>query len=224
MTLSTLFNRCVRRDYSTTSAHADYAFDRIGTHLIIYFQDSDGAVDWFHNLNFPVAAYRRDGETAWYAHRGFLKVWSSLIPHVQSPIEDPLVEDITVVGYSHGAALAVFCHEYAWYRRSDLRERLRGYGFGCPRVLWGRVSEELAVRWKNFTVIRNRPDIVTYVPPRILGYRHVGAMLEIGEPGKYSAVDAHRAKNIRRELWTYEMEGRPLPKMQDESEKNAKSY
>ena len=222
MTLSTLFTRCVRRDYITTPTRADYAFDLVSENLTIYLQDSDGAVDWLRNLNFPAAAYRRNGKTAWYAHRGFLKAWNSLIPYVQPQIDDPSVKKITVVGYSHGAALAVFCHEYVWYRRPDLRETLTGYGFGCPRVLWGCVSEDVAERWEHFTVIRNLPDIVTHVPPKLLGYRHVGTMMEIGEAGKYSAVDAHRAQNIRRELWAYENGEVTSRKMQGAAEKIAK--
>ena len=224
MTLSALFSRCVRRDYITTPSRADYAYDRVGDHLLIYFQDSDGIVDWVNNLNFPAAAYRRDGRTVWYAHRGFLMVWESLIPRIAPLVTDRTVRKITVVGYSHGAALAVFCHEYVWYYRPDLRGSLEGYSFGCPRVLWGRVSDELGARWKNFTVIRNLQDIVTHVPPRILGYKHVGRMVEIGEAGKYSDVDAHRAENIRRELWAYEQEREKRfdRKMQDTDEKIAK--
>ena len=219
MTLSALFARCVRRDYMSTSAHADYAFDLVGDHLTIYFQDSDGAVDWLSNLNFIAAPYRRDGRSDWYAHRGFLKVWNSLIPHIQPIIDDPSLQSITVVGYSHGAALAVFCHEYIWCRRPDLRETLSGYGFGCPRVLWGHVSEGVLERWNHFTVIRNLPDLVTYVPPGFLGYKHVGIVVEIGEAGKYSAVDAHRAKNIRRELQVYERKNGRHGKLQDVNEK-----
>lgn len=219
--LTTLFSRCVRRTYIHTPTHADYAYDRIQKHLILYFQDSDGTIDWLHNLDFPAVAYRRNGKINWYAHRGFLRVWESLIPRVSPLVTDKSLEKITIVGYSHGAALAVLCHEYVWYHRPNLRESLTGYGFGCPRVLWGHVTDELSQRWDRFTVIRNRKDIVTYVPPAFLGYHHVGHLLEIGEAGKYSAVDAHRAKNILRELWNYEQYEK-LSKMQAYHEKIAK--
>lgn len=204
MTLSKLFSRCVHHTYTTAPDSVDYALDRVGSHMYIYFEASDGVVDWLRNLDFPAAAYSRNGKTAWYAHRGFLTAWKSLIPRIKPLVTDPTVKQATVVGYSHGAALAVFCHEYVWYHRPDLRDRLDGYGFGCPRVLWGRRPSEITERWARFTVIRNLDDIVTHVPPRVLGYFHVGQMLEIGEAGKYSAVDAHRPENIRRELWVYE--------------------
>ncbi len=223
MTLSALFARCVNRSYIHTPTSADYAYDRVGNHLYIYFQDSDGVVDWIRNLDFPAAAYRRDGKTVWYAHRGFLEVWRTLIPRVEPLFSDPSVKRVTVVGYSHGAALAVFCHEYVWYHRPNLRDSLEGYGFGCPRVLWGKSVSDLRARWERFTVIRNLDDIVTHVPPRVWGYYHVGKMLEIGEAGKYSAVDAHRAEAIRRELRVYERDGGEVSSnMKDAGKKIAK--
>jgi hypothetical protein len=53
-----------------------------------------------------------------------------------------------VVGYSHGGALAAFCHECVWFHRPDLREKgLLGYGFEAPRIYAGfKVKKELAQR------------------------------------------------------------------------------
>ncbi|MBQ2293894.1 MAG: hypothetical protein II258_00815 [Spirochaetales bacterium] len=53
-------------------------------------------------------------------------------------------------------------------------------------------------------MVRNIEDVVTHLPPAALGYRHVGKMLEIGAKGRYSDVDAHKAKNIEKELLKYE--------------------
>ena len=144
------------------------------------------------------------GDGCWFAHRGFLRVWRAVEPHLAPTIADRSIRKIIIVGYSHGAALAVFCHEYVWYHRADLRKRLRGYGFGCPRVVWGMLPRELKDRWQGFTVVRNIEDVVTHLPPAALGYRHVGKMLEIGAKGRYSDVDAHKAKNIEKELLNYE--------------------
>lgn len=204
MTLSKLFSRCVNRSYIRTPDGADYGYDLVNGHLFIYFQDSDGTMDWIRNLDFPASANSREGKKEWYAHRGFLNLWKTLIPRISPLIFAPKILSITVVGYSHGAALAVLCYEYIWYHRPELRLTLTGYGFGCPRVVWGKITNDIAKRWSGFTVIRNREDIVTHLPPSILGYKHVGSMLEIGEKGKYSAIDAHRSQNIARELLLYE--------------------
>lgn len=200
MTLSSMFLRCISRSYLRAPGQIDYAIDLIGDHLYIYFQDSDGALDWIRNFNFLATAVRRIREPVWYAHRGFLAAWRSVENKILPMISDESVRRITVVGYSHGAALALLCHEAVWYHRPDLRMTSEGYGFGCPRVLWGRPPQDISARWRKFTVIRNVDDIVTHVPPRVLGYVHVGKMLTVGTAGKYSAVDAHRPQSILKEL------------------------
>lgn len=209
MRYSTLFYHCLHADYIQVDGHADYALERHGPVLYLYFEASDGITDWRSNLNFPAKPYRRMGKTGFLVHRGFLRVWQAIEPHLAGVIEDPTVRRVVIVGYSHGAAVAALCHEYVWYHRPDLRERLEGYGFGSPRVFWGLPSPACRRRWANFTVIRNIDDIVTHVPPAFLGFSHVGQMVEIGERGRYSRIDAHRPENILAELYREERADHP---------------
>lgn len=204
MQLSKLFERCLKVPYIHIENAADYAAERMGSTLYLYFEASNGAIDWKNNLDFPAKPYKRMEKTLWFAHRGFLKVWKSAENHIAAEIRDETVKRVVVVGYSHGAALAVFCHEYIWFHRPDLRSGLTGYGFGCPRVIWGVLPSSVRTRWKNFTVIRNIDDLVTHLPPALLGYTHVGKILKIGDRGCYSSIDAHRPENIRQELHDYE--------------------
>ena len=116
-------------------------------------------------------------------------------------IQNPGVHRVSIVGYSHGGALAMLCHEYVWFHRPDLRDRITGYGFGAPRVYWGFwIPTALRERWRDFTVVRNRGDIVTHLPPEMGGYRHVGRLWEIGKRGVYGGIAAHRPENYTREL------------------------
>jgi len=199
MRIDMLFEKCISANYTHVENAGDYAVEKIGADLYIYLERSDGSEDWRNNLNFPRRAYERMGKTVWYAHRGFLKVWKSIEKYIADAVFDPDVKRITVVGYSHGGALAVLCHEYVYFNRPDLRKSLFGYGFGAPRVIW-KPSAEIAERWDNFTVVRNPDDAVTYLPPEFLGYRHMGAMLNISKKGSYSPIDAHREENILKEL------------------------
>ncbi len=205
MQLSQLFRRCVERTYVHVENAADYALDRVGGTLYIYLQASDGLTDWKNNLDFPARPYRSGGKP-WWAHRGFVRVWKSVEEHIKKDVLDSTVKQVVVVGYSHGAALAVLCHEYVWYNRPDLRDTLEGYGFGCPRVFWGVRRPSLLRRWERFLVVRNVDDVVTHVPPAFLGFSHVGSLLEIGARGLYSPVDAHRPENILAELLRAEVE------------------
>lgn len=196
--------QCIRIRYLQTGVSANYAWKRDKDTLYIFFEKSNGSNDWKHNLDFPAKPYKRMGKTVWFAHRGFLKVWKEIEPVLADIVADTSVQRVIIAGYSHGAALALLCHEYVWYWRPDLRYALKGYGFACPRVFWGIRFADLKVRWNTFTVIRNLNDIVTHLPPRILGYSHMGNILEIGEKKKYSSVEAHYAENILTELRAYE--------------------
>ena len=200
MRLLDLFERCLYAPYVSLDNDADVALEQEGNELYIFLESSDGREDWRNNFDFPAKAYKRQGRTVFFAHRGFLKVWRTVEEYVSFAVSEYDVEGITTVGFSHGGALAVLCHEYVWYHRPDLRERIKGYGFGCPRVIWGAPAADVLARWERFTVVRNLDDAITHLPPKALGYTHVGRMLEIGERGKYSGIDAHRPENIRVEL------------------------
>ena len=206
MRWSELFKKCISMPYITVENGASFAAERLGSALYLYFEQSRGTTDWRNNLDFPAKPYQRENDALWYAHRGFLRVWKSAEEQVAPELRDPCVRKLVIAGYSHGAALAVPCHEYAWYYRPDLRPRMAGYGFGCPRVVWGILPPKVKRRWARFTVVRNLGDPVTSLPPCLLGYTHVGRMLEIGARGRYEGVDAHRPENILKELQEYEAE------------------
>ncbi|MBE6656024.1 MAG: lipase family protein [Ruminococcaceae bacterium] len=204
MRLSKLFEECLREGYTHVENGGDFRLFRREGELYIFFAHSDGVLDWKNNLDFPAKASVREEAPHLFVHRGFLRVWMGVEKHVAPAIQDTRTKSITVVGYSHGAALAVLCYDYALRARPALQDKITGYGFGCPRVLWGIKTAAVRERFKRFTVIRNIDDIVTHVPPAALGYYHVGKMLEMGKKGKYSPVDAHRAENMLAELKSLE--------------------
>ena len=200
MDLYTLFLTCLRIPYSQIGVSANYAIKREGDILYLFFQSSEGKEDWKSNLDFPAKAYKRMGKTVWFAHRGFLKVWKEIEPMLAKDIADEAFQKIVITGFSHGAAIALLCHEYVWYHRPKLRQAIEGYGFGCPRVFWGLKNKRLKQRWENFVVIRNIDDLVTHLPPAFLGYTHVGELLKIGKKGKYTPIEAQFPENILKEL------------------------
>lgn len=202
-----LFNLCLDADYVNVEESGSFSLVPDGERLYVLFEKSNGVVDWENNLDFSavihsvsegdntvaVAPYK-NMEERWYCHGGFLRVWKSILPYIEGALLDLDFREIICVGYSHGAALSLLCHEYLWYNRHDLRGAVFSFGFGCPRVIFGSVPKERE-RWGDFYVIRNIDDLVTHLPPRILGYRQVGRLVEIGGRGRYSRVDAHRAEN-----------------------------
>ena len=188
--LSELFRKCDHGiKYQTVGNDVNYAFeeDAETRTLTIYFQGSSSTTDWVRNFLFKKKPYK-DMKVAYRVHRGFLAAWKE----VEDIIIDKILEKdtsllcnkwkhIIVVGYSHGGALAAFCHECVWFNRPDLRETgLEGYGFEAPRIYGGwHVKKSLQERWAKFTVIRNNNDLVTHCPPALFRFCHVGKILKI---------------------------------------------
>lgn len=208
-TLYELFDKCDRTiKYEEAEGEVNYQFEENGDELTIFFEPSNGKLDWKHNFQFAKKPYK-DMKTPYRVHRGFLKCWKA--------IEDVIIDKITecssdqlgkyrfkhifVVGYSHGAAIAMLCHECCWYHRSDIRESIKTIGFDGPRVYGGfHVKKQLKERWRNFVLIRNNKDIVTHVPPAIFGYTHVGSIYQIGKGKKYGSFKSHYQSRIKESL------------------------
>ena len=201
-----LFNICNKKSiYTTVGDEVDYAFLEDGSALYIYFEPSQDDEDWRANFAYWRKPYK-DMEISYRVHGGFLKCWKM----VQDIVIDKVMEKdeegnykwtrIVVVGYSHGGALAALCHECVWFNREDLREgdALMGYGFEAPRVYAGwYMPKALKERWKNFTVYRNKNDIVTHLPPVLFGFRHVGKMKKIGADSACGPILAHTRTWVR---------------------------
>lgn len=202
VSLTDIYQRCLNADYIHTKEDGDYALEREGDTLYILFQCTDSTADWISNFSFPAKPYKDMG-IKWYCHRGFLRVWKAIKPHLETAVKDSAVEKIVVVGYSHGAAIATLCHEYVWFNRPDLRENgLEGFGFGCPRCFFGwRIKKGLKERWKHFHPVRNANDLVTHVPFSIMGFRHVSRVVKLPktEPHerytRLSCINAHYPMN-----------------------------
>lgn len=125
--------------------------------------------DLLHDVDtWPVPAF---GNSV-LVHRGFKRalnsVWTAIDAALQA-IECPLF----YTGHSLGAALATL----AAMRRAPTAV----YTFGSPRVGDVRRSEKL----KHLPIYRvvHGKDIVTTVPPELLGFRHVGEERHIGASG-----------------------------------------
>lgn len=181
MKLTELFKKCLNAKYIPVEQDGDYGWELAGKRLYLFFQWSDEKRDWFNNFDFFPKKYGGVG-TEWYCHRGYLRVWESMKPSVRELLEKyaDKLDEVIVVGYSHGAALATIAFDWVWYNYPHLRERVIGYGFGAPRVYFGFMNKDLKARWRNFHPVRCARDIVTHVPFVCLGFRHVSEIVKVG--------------------------------------------
>lgn len=197
--LHDLFAECLARPYETVESAASFSIETDRGTLFLFFEPSNGREDWDNNLNFRIQPYD-NMHPVWYCHAGFLKVFKSVLPYIDPYISDPDIRRIVTVGYSHGGALAILCHEAIWFRRPDIRSHIKTFAYGAPRVLFAPIPREVKKRFGELYLIQNEGDLVTHLPPAVLGFRHVGNIINIGEIGTYNAIDAHRPESYLTEL------------------------
>ena len=198
-----LFKKCLNAEYIHTREDGDYSIEIENNTLFLLFECSDSKKDWINNFNFPMKPYKRMCDK-WYCHRGFLKVWKAMrdeieIKVAQIMLDHPEIEHIKCVGYSHGGPLSLLAMEDLIFIYGNMID-IKGYGFGSPRCVWGYLPKAVKERMKNFTVIRNIPDIVTHVPPVLFGFKHAGKLLKIGKHFKYFPIKAHYSSAYINEL------------------------
>ena len=194
-----LFEACLTAPYRHVEEDGRFYVMRENDRVTVFFEKSNGIEDWRNNFRFSARPYG-EMRDVWLCHRGFMRVFRALLSYLEEIFLDESVRHFRFVGYSHGAALAFLAHEYVTFHRPDMIDAVEGYGFGCPRVVAGYISPEFKKRMAGFTVVKNLDDLVTHLPPRIFGYRHVKKPYVIGKRGEYSMIDAHRDTSYRREL------------------------
>ena len=204
-----LFNECLISEYTTTAEGADVCFKRDSEALFIFFEKSDGLCDWINNLSFCAQAYGNSLHP-WKCHGGFLRVFKSVRAMIDHAITEQKTSSVTVVGYSHGAALAVLAHEYIWFNYPELRGSLKSIAYGCPRVIYGIPPSCVRNRWSRLLRVSHRGDLITHLPPAIFGFHHVGKLIRIGKP-MLSGIDAQRPESYLTSLKRVSLTDRLLP-------------
>ena len=182
MTDHDLFDRVLKGPWITAGDDVQYKLED----GLLYFQCSRGASDWRANFDFPVVPYR-DMKDKFRVHRGFLAKWKSVRDVIR-----PLPFH-TIVGFSHGAALAALAHED---RLFHLGVECTTTLFGCPRFLWmpSGVAQFAFVGVRRVSV---RGDIVTHLPPAFTGYRHTHRFRIVG-PWSIPRPQKHQPDEYRR--------------------------
>lgn len=168
------------------------------SHVVVAFRGTRGSADMLTDLKFRKTDFRAgpEGEAPGgrQVHRGFLgaldSVWDPLHRAVQRLAQARPQRPVFVCGHSLGAALATLA-----------ARRLQGHGqavagvylYGSPRVGNDAFCDDYnrVLRERTFQHV-NRSDIVTSVPPRWLGFRHVAGQARRFEgDGHRFSVQAH---------------------------------
>lgn len=111
-------------------------------------------------------------ETISRVHRGFKEEVDELWPMISVDLESKASRNKNVwfTGHSLGAAMTTImasrCED-----DPDMPHIQEIYTYGSPRVGWPKFVKSLSCKHNRWV---NNNDIVTTVPPRIMGYRHDG--------------------------------------------------
>lgn len=166
------------------------------THIVIAFRGTEptNIKDWLNNTKIRLTKGPFDTQV----HRGFLAalkhVWPQILAEVS--LQQNMGQSLWLTGHSLGAALALLCTAYFrdhGFKIGDpIDKPVNGtYLFGSPRVgdkdFEQKLEADAGSRIFRFV---NNNDMVTRVPPRSLGYSHVGKLLYFSEDGKSLEIDA----------------------------------
>ena len=187
MNLLKLFEDCAYNiHYEEVGKKVNYQFVEEEDTLYIYFQCSNGIIDWIRNFLFKKKVY---GE--FKVHRGFLSAYNEVRDIILDKVYSKIYKHVIIVGYSHGGALCTLAVEDIAYHFPQLD--VKGYAFESPRCV--SAKKELRERWKDLIVIRNGSDLITHLPPKLFGFCDLGKMTKI--KGDASLVKKHIPKCIK---------------------------
>ena len=127
----------------------------------------------FNDVKADLRAMPVVAETVSRVHKGFKAEVDELWPMVCDDLTAIMpTQKLWFCGHSLGAAMATIMASRCFYYAS-VPDPVELYTYGSPRVGWKGYVVHLGVvhhRWKN------NNDIVTTVPPTLLGYKHHGEM------------------------------------------------
>ena len=141
--------------------------------VILTFRGTEANVirDWLTDLQASFS-YNPTGKV----HSGFKRalntIWSDVMIRIEQFLDNG--QTFWVTGHSLGGALATLTVDRLLRKGFAVQGM---YTFGQPRTGNKKFSQEFDRRFKHrsFRFVNNE-DIVTRVPPRFLGYRHIGCV------------------------------------------------
>jgi predicted lipase len=161
-------------------SNIEYFLRRGKDTLQITFRGTDSPRNWKTDLTFwkKTIPYN-NADSKIRVHTGFINAYKRR--GVRDKILSSIGDDthyVKISGHSMGAALAVLCAVDIQFNFPD--RDIQVFLFGCPRIGNKAFMLSYNKRVEKTVSIENGNDIVTKLPFAFMGYRHVGAKLNIG--------------------------------------------
>lgn len=157
---------------------------------VVVFRGTE--VHEWNDIAADVNALTALAETVGKVHRGFKTEVDDVWPHIEKALEKN-TKPIWFCGHSLGGAMATICAGRCML--SYLKAEPEGlFTYGSPRVGCRRYVNHVKIphyRWVN------NNDIVTRVPPALLGYRHSGTEMYLNRLGQLKDLQGWRRVSDR---------------------------
>jgi triacylglycerol lipase len=198
-------------------------YDRDGSQAYRFRNDEDCVVacrgtepnEW-NDIRADANAASVLAETTGKVHRGFKTEVDDLWPMLETALmgnDQPL----WFCGHSLGGAMATICAGRCFLSHIEsIPEQL--YTYGSPRVGNNRYINYVQVDHYRYV---NNNDIVTRVPPALLGYRHCGSEVYLNRNGEIGQL-SHISR--RRDRWQGFLRGLRKWKVDHFSDHSVKCY
>lgn len=146
---------------------------RVKDTVVLVFKGSCTMTDWFYNLKF----WKKDFAYGDFKiHRGMGDKLQAMFHYLKAKIKP--ADKVYLTGHSLGGALSVLS---AYILKTQISANIEGvYLFGAPRVggpNWKKAYDSILFD-KTFSY-QNHGDLIPSLPPKWLGYHHVGQHIEL---------------------------------------------
>ena len=194
------FHRC--RFIDSDDSQVFMAADRDAIVVSFRGTEANDLSDWLTDADFNLVDGPLDGRV----HEGFYDaladIWQALDREIW--LHDPQQrKSLWITGHSLGGALAAL----AAARWTEMGRRISGlYTFGQPRTGDAKFSRNFnfAMKASTFRFV-NDNDLVTRVPPRALGFSHVGTLKYFTDAGQLEGDVTWWRMFLDR--WTFHIDG-----------------
>lgn len=142
--------------------------------IVIAFRGTKGLAAWVRNFDpYPL-------EDDYDIHDGFHDAWEAFEPTVLAYVrENGNGRPVYCTGHSRGGALATLC---AYHIAKRLDYPCSCVSFGAPAQGTKGYRDKLDAMPVNHTRVVYNADFAPDMPPRVLGFRHAGKLLQLPGP------------------------------------------
>jgi hypothetical protein len=193
------FNSCIGGDWKTCGKDVQYRIDRLGPNqAYLSFQGTVSITDLEIDLKVFCNPFKEKPKDKYgnVMHHGFQEGFESAFEIIHKELIDMGIQYVNVRGYSLGAAYAQIFTLYL----PKVGIETEALVYGSPRIFWLPSTALKDEAKRRILRIENQDDIITHLPPYLLGFKHIGHVYKIGVSDCFYNIAKHVPSEYTKEL------------------------